>query len=105
MSTWFFELDLPLALEACFDYCLDFEALDEAAGFLTLCLTPFLAPCLLLAFFPICLLPCELVVVGTKIAIDCPGLSATGILSLFQAAMLEGVTSCRLAKDASVSPF
>ncbi len=36
MSTWFFELDLPLALEACFDYCLDFEALDEAAGFLTL---------------------------------------------------------------------
>ena len=91
------------------DFSLDFEVLADAAGTLVPCLVaglvPCLVPCLLVAFLVVCLLPRELAVVGTKIAIDCPGLRATGILSLFQAAMLVGVTSCLLASVASVSPF
>ena len=83
--------------------------LAVAAGTLVPCLVaglvPRLVPCLLVAFLMVCLLPRELAVVGTKIAIDCPGLSATGILSLFHAAMLVVVTSCLLANVASVSPF
>jgi hypothetical protein len=51
------------------------------------------APWLVLDFLPVFLLPRELAVVGTKMAIDCPGLSATGIFNLFQAAMFMGVTS------------
>ena len=50
-------------------------------------------PWLMLDFLPVFLLPRELDVVGTKMAIDCPGLSATGIFNLFQAAMFMGVTS------------
>ena len=51
------------------------------------------APWLVPDFLPVFLLPRELAVVGTKMAIDCPGLSATGIFNLFQAAMFMGVTS------------
>ena len=50
-------------------------------------------PLLTLDFLLVFLLPRELAVVGTKMAIDCPGLSATGIFNLFQAAMFEGETS------------
>ena len=102
-------LGLPLFLAGCLalavvldvdvdvDLALDFDVLDEAADAFT--------PGLVLVFLPVVLLPLELAVVGTKIAIDCPGLSATGIFNLFQAAMLVGVTSYRLASEASVSPF
>ncbi len=98
-------LGLPLFLAGCLalavvlvlDVDVDFDVLDEAADAFT--------PGLVLVFLPVVLLPLELAVVGTKIAIDCPGLSATGIFNLFQAAMLVGVTSYRLASEASVSPF
>ena len=50
-------------------------------------------PLLTLDFLLVFLLPRELAVVGTKMAMDCPGLSATGIFNLFQAAMFEGETS------------
>ena len=68
-----------------FDWTLAWFALDA----------PFEAfvPWLMLDFLPVFLLPRELEVVGTKMAIDCPGLSATGIFNLFQAAMFMGVTS------------
>ena len=98
-------LGLPLFLAGCLalavvlvlDVDVDFDVLDEAADAFT--------PGLVLVFLPVVLLPLELAVVGTKIAIDCPGLSAMGIFNLFQAAMLLGVTSYRLASEASVSPF
>ena len=44
---------------------------------------------------PVTLLPLELAVVGTQMAMACPGLRLTGIFNLFQAAMFWGVTSCR----------
>ena len=90
-------LALAVVLDVDVDLALDFDVLDEAADAFT--------PGLVLVFLPVVLLPLELAVVGTKIAIDCPGLSATGIFNLFQAAMLLGVTSYRLASEASVSPF
>ncbi len=49
-------------------------------------------PFWLLGFLLVFLLPRELAVVGTKMAMDCPGLSATGTFNLFQAAMFEGET-------------
>ena len=86
-----------MAVVLVLDVDLAFDVLDEAADAFT--------PGLVLVFLPVVLLPLELAVVGTKIAIDCPGLSATGIFNLFQAAMLVGVTSYRVASEASVSPF
>ena len=68
-----------------FDLTLGFFAFDPPVEALT--------PWLMLDFLPVFLLPRELEVVGTKMAIDCPGLSATGIFNLFQAAMFMGVTS------------
>jgi len=88
---------LPVLGAGCFDLALGFFALDPPVEDF--------APWLMLDFLPVFWLPRELAVVGTKMAMDCPGLSATGIFNLFQAAMLMGVTSCRLASVAKVSPF
>ena len=68
-----------------FDWTLACFALDAPAEVFT--------PLLMLDFLLVFLLPRELAVVGTKMAMDCPGLSARGIFNLFQAAMFEGVTS------------
>ena len=68
-----------------FDWTLACFALDAPVEAFT--------PLLMLDFLLVFLLPRELAVVGTKMAMDCPGLSATVIFNLFQAAMFEGETS------------